>query len=67
MFGPKDVSLVAVQYFPEIQDAGMYTRSELSCFWVSILISVASQNALKKFSQKLVVFLNNNKNPDSFR
>ena len=44
----------------------MYTRSELSNFWDSILISAASRNALKKFSQKLIVFSNNNKNPDNF-
>ena len=44
----------------------MYTKSGLSNFWVSILISAASRNALKKFSQKLIVFSNNNKNPDSF-
>ena len=66
MFGPKDVSPVAVHSFPGSQDAGMYTRSELSNFWDSILISAASRNALKKFSQKLIVFSNNNKNPDSF-
>ena len=44
----------------------MYTRSELSHFWDSILISAASRNALKKFSQKLIVLSNNHKNPDSF-
>ena len=44
----------------------MYTRSELSSFWDSILISAASRNSLKKFSQKLIVFSNNNKNPDNF-
>ena len=44
----------------------MYTRSKLSNFWDSILISAASRNALKKFSQKLIVFSNNKKNPDSF-
>ena len=65
VFGPKDVSPVAVHSFPGSQDAGMYTRSELSSFWDSILISAASQNALKKFSQKLIVF-SNNKNPDNF-
>ena len=43
----------------------MYTRSELSKFWDSILINAASRNALKKFSQKVIVFSNNNKNPDS--
>ena len=44
----------------------MYTRSELSNFWDSFLISAASPNALKKFSQKLIVISNNNKDPDSF-
>ena len=66
VFGPKDVSPVAVHSFPGSQDAGMYTRSELSYFWDSILISAASRDALKKFSQKLIVFSNNNKNPGSF-
>ena len=66
VFGPKDVSPVAVHSFPGSQVAGMYTRSEVSSFWGSILISAASRNALKKFLQKLIVFSNNNKNPDSF-
>ena len=66
VFGPKDASPVAVHSFPGSQDAGMYTRSELSSFWDSILISAASRNALKKFSLKLIVFSNNNKDPASF-
>ena len=66
VFGPKDVSPVAVHSFPGSQDAGINTESELSSFWDSILISAASRKALKKFSQKLIVFSNNNKNPDSF-
>ena len=66
VFGRKDVSPVAVHSFPGSQDAGMYTRIELSHFWDSILISAASRNALKKFSQKLIVFSNINKNPNSF-
>ena len=66
VFGPEDVSSVAVQFIPGSQDAEIYTRSELSIFWDSILISAASRNALTKFSQKLIVFSNNNKNPDSF-
>ena len=66
VFGHKDVSPVAVHSFPGSQDAKTYTRSELSNFWDSILISDASRNALKKFSEKLIVFSNNNKNPDSF-
>ena len=66
VFGPKDVSPVAVHFFPDLQDAGTYTRSELSRFWDSTLISAASRNASKKISQMLIVFSNNNKNPDSF-
>ena len=65
-FGLKDVSTVAVHSFPGSQDAGLYSRSELSSFWDSILISAASRNASKKFPQKLIVFSNNNKSPDSF-
>ena len=44
----------------------MYTRSDTSSFWDGILISAASRNALKKFSQMLIVFSNNNGEPDSF-
>ena len=66
VFGPKSVSPVAVLSFPGSQVAGMYTRSEHSSFWDSILTSAASRNALKKFPWKLVVFSNNNENPDSF-
>ena len=42
VFGPKDVSPVAVHSFSGSQDAGLNTRSELSNFWDSILISAAS-------------------------
>ena len=66
VFGPREVSPVAVHSFHGFRDAGMYTRSELSNFWDSILISAAYRNALKRFSQKLIVFSNNNKYPDSF-
>ena len=65
VFGPQDVSPVAVHSFPGSQDAGMYTRSELSSFWLSVLISAASQNASKNFSQKLI-FSNDQKVTDSF-
>ena len=65
VFGPKDVSPVAVHSFPGSQDAEMYTRSELSSFWDSIFISAASRKAMKKFSRKLIVLSNNNKDPDS--
>ena len=66
VFGPKDVSPVAVHSFPGSQDAGMYTRRKLSSFGESILISAPARNALK-FSQKLNVFWDNNMNPYSFR
>ena len=66
MFGPKDVSPVAVHSFPGYQDAGMYTRSKPSGFWDYNLISAASRNAFKKFSPEVIVFSKNNKNPDSF-
>ena len=48
------------------QCVGMYSRSRIIIFWDTILTSAASQNAFKKFSRKLVVFSNNNKNPDNF-
>ena len=54
--GPKDVSPVTVRSFPGSQDAAMYTRSELSSFWDSILISAASRNALKKFRRISLFF-----------
>ena len=66
MLGPKDVSPVAVHSFPGSQNAGIYTRSELSNFWDGVLISAAFRNSLKKISQKLIVFSNNNKNSDRF-
>ena len=57
---------MAVHSFPGSQDARMYTRSELSSFWDSILISAAFRKALKKFSRKLIVFSNNKEKADSF-
>ena len=66
VFGLKDVSPVAVHCFPVSQAAGIYTRGELSSFCGQCCLnSAASRKALKKFSQKLIVFSNNNKNPDS--
>ena len=56
VFGPKDVSPVAVHSFPGPQDARMYTRSELSNFWDSILISAASRNALKSSHRSSLSF-----------
>ena len=63
--GPKVLSPVAVHSFLGSQDAGMYTRVELSSFWDSILVSAVSK-CFEKVSQKLNVFSNSNKKPDSF-
>ena len=41
--GPEDVSLVTTPFFPGSQDAGRYTRRELSSFWDSMLISAAPE------------------------
>ena len=66
VFEPQDVSLKAVHSFPGSEGAGMYTTSKFSSFWDSILVSAASRSASKKFSQKLLVFSNNKKDPESF-
>ena len=66
VFGLKDVSPVAVHSFPGSPDAVVYTRNEFSIFWDGILFSAASGDALKKISQKLIVFSENNKSPDRF-
>ena len=66
VFGPEDVSPVTIHSFPGSQVAGLYTRSELSSLWDSVSISAASRNALKRFSQYLIVFSNNNKNLNCF-
>ena len=66
VYGPKGVSPGAFHFLPGSHDAGMYTRSEHSSFWDSIFISAASRNALKKLSQKFVVFSNKKNDPGSF-
>ena len=60
--GPKTAA-VAVHSFTRSHDAGMYTRSDFSSFWDSMLMSAASRIP---FSQKFFVFSNKNKNPDGF-
>ena len=56
IFGSQGINLVASHTFTESQDAGIYTRNEPKGFWDSILINVVSRTALKKFSQKLIVY-----------
>ena len=55
VFGPKDVTPVSRRAFGGAEDAGIYTRAQLSEFWDNILISAASRKALQKFSRELIV------------
>ena len=48
VFGPKDVSLVAVHAFPGSQDAGMYSRSEHSSFCGQYLDQCCLPKCLEK-------------------
>ena len=48
IFGPQDISPVASHTFTGSQDAGMYTRNGLKCFWDSILINATSRTALEE-------------------
>ena len=64
IFGPQDISPVASHTFSGSQDAGMYTRNELKGFWDSIFINAASRTALKKFSQNLIVYTNDQEGTD---
>ena len=65
IFGPQDINPVASHNFTGSQNAGMYTRNELKGFWDSILINAASRTALKKFSQKLIVYTTTQEGTDS--
>ena len=67
VFGPKDVSSDAVHSSTGSQDARMYTRNKLSNFWDSIIISAASQNALKKIRWNSKCFLTTKKNLEASR
>ena len=53
--GPKEISPFTKDAFDESQDAGMYTKGQLSDFWDNILIRAISRNALQKFSQELII------------
>ena len=50
IFGPEDLYKNASHSFTGSQNAGMYTRNELRCFWDGILINAVSRTALKLFS-----------------
>ena len=57
LFGPKKLTAMTAQLLIGSQDAGMYTRNELSGFWDNILINAASRTALKKvFSEPNNIF-----------
>ena len=66
VLGPTHVSAEELHSFPGPQHARMHTRSKLSSFWDEVLVSASTRNALKKFSQKPIVFSNNNKDSGSF-
>ena len=66
IFGPKETSSFTKDAFDESQDAGMYTKRQLSDFWDNILISAASRNALQKLSRELIIPSASSKGPDEF-
>ena len=66
VFGPKKVTPMTAQPLAGSQDAGMYKRSELRGFWDNILINAASRNALKKFSQNLIIYSSPQERSDGF-
>ena len=66
IFGPKEISPFTKDAFDESQDAGMYTKGQLSDFLDNILISAASRNALQKFSRELIIPSATDKGPDEF-
>ena len=65
IFDPKEISPFTKDAFVESQDAGMYTKGQLSVFWDNILISSPSGNALQKFSRELIIPSASNKGPMS--
>ena len=66
IFGPEKITPMSTQSLIGSQDAGMYTRNELRGFWDNILINAASSTALKKFSQKLIIYSTHPEGSDEF-
>ena len=66
VFAPKDISPFTMQKFPQSAKAGMYTKGQLSEFKDATLMSSASQNALQKFTGKLIVPSNAKKGPEGY-
>ena len=63
---PKEISSFTNDSSDESQDAGMYTKGQLSDFLVNILISAASRNAQQKRSRELNIPSSSNKGPTVF-
>ena len=53
VFAPKDISPFTTQKFPQLVEAAMYRKGQLSGFWDATLLSSASENAFQKFTRKL--------------
>ena len=66
VFAPKDISPFTTQKFPQSAKTRMYTKRQLSELWDDILMSSASNKALKKFSRNLIVPSNAKKGPDGY-
>ena len=64
--GPKEICSFTKDASDESQDAGMYTKGQLSDFFVNILISAASRNAQQKRSRELIIPSSSNKGPNVF-
>ena len=66
VFGPKNVSPVAVHSFPGSQDAGIYTRSELSLFWGQYLDQRCLSKCVKKVSAEAHCLFKQQQKPRQF-
>ena len=55
VFGPNVVTPLSRRVFGRAEDAGIYTRAQLSEFSDNILFLAASRKALQKFSRELIV------------
>ena len=66
LFNSKDISPFFTQKFPQSAKAVMFTKGQLSEFWVAILVSSASKNASQKFTRNLIVPSNAKKGPNGY-
>ena len=66
IFTPRDISPISKKTFPGSRTAGMYTRDQLNEFWNNILLRVASQKALTKFSREFLSPSQSQTGPDGY-